>query len=173
MIQPRDPVLRIQADPAVVSASVQLPWGEILPLERLPELAVWQARFFVPGDVPDGAHRCLVMLRDRAGRLFREEKSFVIDSVAPAARWLNPVAEARAGDTLALRVDAPPDTRLLNASLEGAGRVALRWDAAAGCSLGTLKLPPGSPPGGRRLTLLAEDTAHNVYRKDYAVRILP
>ncbi len=173
VIQPRDPVLRIEADPSVTAASVQLPWGEILPLDYLPELAVWQARFFVPGDVPDGAHRCLVMLRDRAGRLFREEKTFVIDSAAPAARWLNPVAEARAGGTLALRVDAPPDTRLLHASLEGAGRVALRWDAAAGCSLGTLKLPPGSPPGARRLTLLAEDTAHNVYRKDYAVRILP
>jgi Ca-activated chloride channel family protein len=173
IIQPRDPVLRIQADPSIVAASVQLPWGEVLPLDFLPAAGVWQTRFFVPGDVPDGTHRCLVLLRDRAGQLFREEKSFVIDSVAPAARWLNPVAEARPGAALALRVDAPPDTRTLTASLEGAGRVALRWDAAAGCCTGTLVLPPGSPPGGRRLTLLAEDIAHNVYRKDYAVRILP
>ena len=30
-----------------------------------------------------------------------------------------------------------------------------------------------APPGMRMLSLVAEDQAHNVYRKDYQVRILP
>lgn len=173
VIQPMDPVIRIEADPGIAAATVVLPWGETLPMSFLPDAGCWQARFFAPPDLADGAHRCLVMLRDHDGRLFREDKSFVIDSRPPAVRWLNPVPEVRAGAELRLEVDAPPDTRSLSASLGGWGRVKLRWDVLRKCCTGVLPVASAVPPGGGRLILVAEDLAHNVFRKDYTVRILP
>ncbi|NLI45584.1 MAG: VWA domain-containing protein [Acidobacteria bacterium] len=173
VIQPKDPVLRVAADPSVVAATVRLPWGETLPMRWIESLGVWQTRFFVPAEVADGTHRCLVILRDGGGRLYREEKSFVIDSRAPAVRWRNMVETVAGGARLRLDVDAPPDTRHLTATIEGGGRVRLAWSAADRCCTGMLSVPAGSAPGMRVLSLVAEDQAHNVYRKDYQVRILP
>ena len=173
VIQPKDPVLRLKTDPEIISVSVRLPWGESLPLRFIPSLGLWQTRFFVPPDLTDGTHRCLVVMRDRQGRLLREEKTFLVDSQAPAVRWLNPVAEFRPGESVVLKVDAPADTRSLTASLPGAGRVRLRWDDLRKCCLGTLSVPAKAPPGPRQLCLVAEDTAHNVYRADFQVRVLP
>jgi len=173
VIQPKDPVLRLKTDPDIVSVSVRLPWGESLPLRFIPSLGLWQTRFFVPADLADGTHRCLAVLRDRQGRLIREEKSFLVDSQAPAVRWLNPVDEFRPGAALVLKVDAPADTRSLTAFLPGSGRVRLRWDDLQKCCLGTLTVPAKAPPGRQQLCLVAEDIAHNVYRKDYQVRVLP
>ncbi|MBP7867771.1 MAG: VWA domain-containing protein [Acidobacteria bacterium] len=173
VIQPMDPVVRIKADPNVVSASVVLPWGESIRMRYLPREGIWQARFFVPPNALDGDHRCYVMLRDQDGLLYREEKSFTIDSRAPSATWVNPVRTCRAGGSFALLVDAPQDTRYLTASLEGLTRSRLAWDPRVKLNTGRLTVPAGAPPGECRLSVIAEDRAHNLFRRDYTVRILP
>lgn len=171
VIQPMDPVIRIQADPSIVSASVLLPWGETLPMKPLSG-NLWQARFVAPGDLAEGTHSCTVILRDRSGGLFREAKTFVLDGSPPVCRWLDPVTTVRVGSELHLRVAASADTRTLVANLGGVDRTVLRWNPSSNCCTGVLRVPPGLPWGPLRLTLMAEDLARNVYRKDYEVRVI-
>ena len=173
VIQPMDPVVRVKADRSIVSASLVLPWGESVAMHYLPREDVWQARFFVPPNALDGDHRCTVMLRDADGRLIREEKRFTIDSQAPDAVWKNPVKECRAGRPLRIWVSAPSDTRFLTASLQGLARSPLKWDPGLKYNTGMINVPVGAPPGLCRLTITAEDRAHNLFRKDYTVRVLP
>ena len=55
-IQPGDPVLRVECDPATVSATALLPFGQRLALVRRPGTSLWEGRFLVPAGFPDGRH---------------------------------------------------------------------------------------------------------------------
>src|SRR3989440_421343 len=110
LIQPGDPVLRVKTDPAIKAVFVVLPFGETLPLKFLADEGVWEVRFLAPAWLPDGTYRCRLLLTDRDGRGYQEEKSFVVDSHAPKLRVSVSAETVRAGDELPIRVAADSDT---------------------------------------------------------------
>ncbi|MGH9767608.1 MAG: VIT and vWA domain-containing protein, partial [Blastocatellia bacterium] len=80
VIQPGDPVIRVKTDPSIKSVFAVLPFGETLPLKYLASEGVWEVRFFAPAWMPDGTYRCRLLMTDKQGNGYQEEKSFVVDS---------------------------------------------------------------------------------------------
>lgn len=72
-----------------------------------------------------------------------------------------------------LRASATRSTRTLVARLEGAAPVTMRWDPRAGLNTGKLLVPDDLPPGNYRLTVIAEDIAHNIGTQEVRIEILP
>ena len=173
LIQPGDPVLRVKTDGSIVSVFAVLPFGETLPLKFLPSQGVWEVRFFAPAWTPDGTYRCRVLLTDKDGNGYQEEKSFVIDSHAPK---LTPKIESqavRAGDDVLLRVDADSDTARLVARMYGVQPVQLFWSSKEQTNMGKLRVPTGLAAGRYTVTISAEDFAHNQSSAEIQIEILP
>jgi len=80
LIRPGDPVLRVKTDPSIASVVALFPFGLVKPLRYLPEEDTWQTRFLAPVDMNDGTYSVRLILRDRAGHVYRESKTFVIAS---------------------------------------------------------------------------------------------
>ncbi|NOT61918.1 MAG: VWA domain-containing protein, partial [Acidobacteria bacterium] len=171
VIQPGDPVIRIKTDPAITAVTAVLPFGETLPLHFITSAGVWQTRFLAPAWLPDGAYRCRILLTDREGRAYQEEKSFVIDSHAPRLT-VNAMPRVTAGSELPIRVTADGDTTRLTAKLYGAAPVTLTWSSEAKANVGTLRVPAGLSAGSYRLTVTAEDAAHNQSQIETLVQVL-
>jgi Ca-activated chloride channel family protein len=72
-----------------------------------------------------------------------------------------------------LKVSASQSTRTLVAKLEGASPVALNWDARAGFNAGRLVIPEQAIPGTYKLTVTAEDIAHNIGTQEVQIEVLP
>jgi Ca-activated chloride channel homolog len=161
LIQPGDPVLRVKTDAAITAVFAVLPFGETLPLRFLADEGVWEARFLAPAWLPDGTYRCRLLLTDKDGRGYQEEKSFVVDSHAPKLRVSLPSATVRAGDELNVRVAADRDTVRLVAKLYGAQPAQLFWSDKEQTNVGNLRVPPTLAAGQYVLTVTAEDFAHN------------
>ncbi|MGH9937160.1 MAG: VWA domain-containing protein, partial [Blastocatellia bacterium] len=127
VIQPGDPVIRVKTDPSIKSVFAVLPFGETLPLKYLAGEGVWEVRFFAPAWMPDGTYRCRLLLTDKQGNGYQEEKSFVVDSRAPKLRLVAQSQTVRAGDELLVRFKADRDALRIVAKMYGAQPVYLAW----------------------------------------------
>jgi Ca-activated chloride channel family protein len=183
VIRPGDPVLRVRTDPAIESVVAIFPFGLTKELRHLasedtPDDAaaggrLWETRFLAPADMHDGTYSVRLILRDRSGNTYREAKTFVIASTPPAVRILLPGRRLHRGQTVLLRATASESTRTLTARLEGAAAVSLRWNAAAGANAGALTIPADMAIGTYKLSVTAEDIAHNLGSEEVTVEVVP
>jgi Ca-activated chloride channel homolog len=173
LIQPGDPVLRVKTDASITSVFAVLPFGETLPLKFLPGEGVWEVRFFAPAWMPDGTYRCRLLLTDKNGKGYQEEKSFVIDSHAPKLMAKLDSRAVRAGEEVLLRVDADSDTARLVARMYGAQPVQLFWSDKEQTNVGRLRVPPSLAAGRYTVTISAEDFAHNQSSAEIQIEVLP
>jgi Ca-activated chloride channel family protein len=173
VIRPGDPVLRVHTDPAIISVMALFPFGLTKPLHFLSKEDVWQTRFLAPIDMADGTYSMRLVLRDRSGNTYREAKTFVIASKPPTLKLVMESKQFRRGDSIHLKVHASSSTRTLMAHLEGGLPVSLHWNHDAAASTGEVAVPADLPPGRYRLTVTAEDIAHNIGSQEVQVEILP
>ncbi|MGH9492428.1 MAG: VIT and vWA domain-containing protein [Terriglobales bacterium] len=173
VIRPGDPVLRVKTDPSIVSVVALFPFGLIKSLRYLPQEDTWQTRFLAPCEMEDGTYSVRLILRDRAGRVFRESKTFVISSRPPLVRVRLDKKQFRRGEVVALRVAASQSTRTVVARMSGVAPVNLRWSQRAGANTGELVIPPDLPAGRYSLTVTAEDIAHNIGSQEVSLDVVP
>jgi Ca-activated chloride channel homolog len=173
VIRPGDPILRVKTDESITSVIALFPFGLVQPLRHLPAEDVWQTRFLAPTDMQDGTYSVRLILRDRLGHTYRESKTFVISSKSPVVQVKLDRTRFQRGQTVNLRVQASQNTRTLVARLEGAAPVELRWDAKARASTGELVIPEQAIPGNYKLTVTAEDIAHNIGTQEVRLEVLP
>ena len=173
VIRPGDPVLRVKTDESIVSVVALFPFGLVQKLRYLSDEDTWQTRFFAPSDMQDGTYTVRLVLRDRAGHTYRETKTFVIASKPPVVQIKLNTKSYRRGQVVDLKVAASPSTRTLVARLEGAAPIALKWDARAGMNMGQLLIPEQAIAGTYKLTVTAEDIAHNTGSQEVDIEIVP
>jgi Ca-activated chloride channel homolog len=172
VIQPGDPVIRVKTAASITSVFAVLPFGETLPLKFLAEEGVWEVRFLAPSWLPDGTYRCRLLLTDKQGNGYQEEKSFVIDSHPPKLKAEVSSRTVRAGEELLIRVGADSDTMRLVAKLYGAQPVQLFWSDKERVNTGRLRVPTGLAPGQYTLSISAEDFAHNQASVEITIEVL-
>jgi Ca-activated chloride channel family protein len=158
-IQPGDPVLRVECDPATASAVALFPFGLRLPLVRRPGTHLFEGRFLVPEGLKDGAYTVRIVLRDAAGGTASEVKRFVIDGRAPSIAPELPRV-ARPGETLRVAVRTDEDVIVLEARLADGAPVPLRWDEASKRSVGFIHVP-AVLTGAQSVFIEAVDAAKN------------
>ena len=173
VIRPGDPILRVKTDESIVSVVALFPFGLVQPLRYLSSEDIWQTRFLAPTDMQDGTYTVRLVLRDRVGQTYRESKTFVIASKPPVVEVRLDRKRFHRGQTIALRVQASQSTRTLVARLEGAAPVELRWNASAAANTGELIIPEQTIPGSYKLTVTAEDIAHNIGTEEVQIEVLP
>lgn len=173
VIRPGDPVLRVRTDPAICSVVALFPFGLVKPLRHLANEDVWETRFLAPEDMRDGTYSVRLVLRDQKGNTYREAKTFVIATTPPTVRIQLTQNRARRGESLPLKVSASQTTRTLVARMEGAGAVELHWNPQAAANTGSLQIPADLPAGKYRLTVTAEDIAHNTGSQEIEIEIVP
>ena len=173
VIRPGDPVLRVKADESIVSVVALFPFGLVQPLRHLSTEDIWQTRFLAPSDMQDGTYSVRLILRDRLGHTYREAKTFVIASKPPVVEVKLDRKRFQRGQAISLKVGASRSTRTLVARLEGAAPVTLRWDAKASANTGDLIIPNETIPGTYKLTVTAEDIAHNIGTREVHIEVLP
>ena len=173
VIRPGDPVLRVRTDPSIVSVVALFPFGLTKPLRHLDKEDMWQTRFLAPIDMEDGTHTVRLIMRDRNGAIYREAKTFVIASKPPTLKIILARKQFRKGEPIRLKVHASSSTRTLLAQLEGAPPVNLRWNPDESASTGEIMVPSELVPGRYRLTITAEDIAHNIGAQEVQIEVLP
>ena len=173
VIRPGDPVLRVKTDESIVSVIALFPFGLIEPLRYLSSEDIWQTRFLAPTDMQDGNYTVRLILRDRLGQTYRESKTFVIASKPPVVEVKLERNRFQRGQAIALKVHASETTRTLVARLEGAAPVELRWNPQAAANTGELVIPQQTIPGAYKLTVTAEDIAHNIGTGEVQIEVLP
>jgi len=172
LIQPGDPVIRVKTDESVREVFAVLPFGETLPLKFLESEKVWETRFLAPAWMTDGTYKCRLLLTDKNGNGYQEEKTFVVDSRAPKVKINLEKQTFQAGEEIELKVSADSDTNRLTAKLYGAKPVRLYWSGAAKANVGRLKIPENLASGKYVLSVSAEDFAHNQTTEDVQIEIL-
>lgn len=173
VIRPGDPVLRVKTDESIKSVIALFPFGLVQPLRYLSSEDVWQTRFLAPVDLQDGTYTVRFILRDQVGHTYRESKTFVIASKPPVVQVKLDRKRFQRGQTISLKASASESTRTLVARMDGAVPVALRWDAKAAANTGTLMIPQQAIPGTYKLTVTAEDIAHNIGTQEVQIEVLP
>jgi Ca-activated chloride channel family protein len=173
VIRPGDPVLRVKTDESISSVMALFPFGLVQKLRYLSGEDTWQTRFLAPDDMQDGTYTVRLVLRDRAGHTYRELKTFVIASKPPVVQIRLDGKRYHPGETVNLKASASQSTRTLIARLEGVAPVALNWDARAGGNVGQLVIPEQTVPGTYKLTVTAEDIAHNIGTQEVQIEVLP
>ncbi len=158
-IQPGDPVLRVECDEGTRAATALFPFGLKLELVRRPATNIWEGRFLVPEGLRDGRYSVRILLRDATGARISETKHFILDGKAPEIHPELP-ASVRSGDLVQIKARTDEDVVFLSVRLGDGAPVPLRWDAAAKCSIGMVRVPEG-PPGPRELIFEAVDGAKN------------
>lgn len=171
VIRPGDPVLRLKADPSIVSVIALFPFGLTKPLRYLKQEDTWQTRFLAPVEMADGTYQVRLILRDRAGNVYRENKSFVIASKTPVIRARLENSRVRAGQTIRILAQASGNARTMTARLYGALPAPLRWSSAAKANTGEIVVPAELPPGRYTVHVTAEDIAHNVGTQEVSLEI--
>ncbi|MGH9801362.1 MAG: VWA domain-containing protein, partial [Blastocatellia bacterium] len=172
VIQPGDPIIRVKTDASIKEVFAVLPFGETLPLKFLPNEGVWRARFLAPAWMPDGTYRCRLLMTDKQGNGYQEEKSFVIDSHSPKLSLRVDSQTVRAGDDITVKVTADKDTMRLIARLYGAQPIQLAWSEKEKVSIGRLRVPAGLASGQYAVTVSAEDFAHNQSSVEVMVSVI-
>jgi Ca-activated chloride channel family protein len=173
VIRPGDPILRVKTDASIHSVIALFPFGLVEPLRYLSAEDVWQTRFLAPPDLADGTYTVRLILRDGLGHTYRESKTFVIASKPPVVDVRLEGKRFQRGQAVTLNVRASESTRTLVARLEGAAPVELHWDSKAGANTGQLLIPAEEIPGNYKLTVTAEDIAHNVATQEVPIEVLP
>jgi Ca-activated chloride channel family protein len=173
VIRPGDPILRVKTDESIVSVIAVFPFGLVQPLRHLSSEDVWQTRFLAPADMQDGTYTVRLILRDQAGRTYRESKTFLIASKPPVVQVKVDRKRYQRGDSIAMKVSASETTRSLVARIDGAVPVPLRWDSKSGTNTGALMIPEQMIPGTYKLTVTAEDIAHNIGTQEVQIEVLP
>lgn len=173
VIRPGDPILRVHTDPAIVSVVALFPFGLEKPLRYLPDEEAWQTRFLAPPEMSDGVYPVRLILRDQDGRVYREQKSFVIASKPPTVKVKLNQTRFRAGESIPLTVNASQNTRTLVARVEGLAPVPLHWNRDAAASTGQVPLPVRLPAGNYTLAVTAEDIAHNLATAEVHIEVVP
>ncbi len=173
LIRPGDPVLRVRTDASIVSVIALFPFDLNKPLRYLRNEDIWQTRFVAPDDLGDGTHIVRLILRDKNGHVYREQKTFVISSHPPVVRIRLASSRVHPGDELKLRVEASETTRTITARLYGAEPLSLRWSEADKSNIGTLAIPSTLPAGRYSIHVSAEDIAHNVSQQEVPLEVLP
>src|ERR1017187_4959820 len=173
VIRPGDPILRVKTDPSIASVVALFPFGLVQPLRYLSSEDIWQTRFLAPTDMQDGTYTVRLVLRDRLGRTYRESKTFVIASKPPVVEVKLDRKRFQRGQAIDLKVRASQSTRTLVARLEGAAPVELRWNPQAAANTGQLFVPEQTIPGSYKLTVTAEDIAHNIGTGEVQIEVLP
>jgi Ca-activated chloride channel family protein len=173
VIRPGDPILRVKTDESIVSVIAVFPFGLVQPLRHLSSEDVWQTRFIAPTDMQDGTYTVRLILRDQTGHTYRESKTFVIASKPPVVQVKLDRKRFQRGQSIAMKVSASETTRTLVARMDGAAPVPLRWDAKSGANTGALTIPEQMIPGTYKLTVTAEDIAHNIGTQEVQVEVLP
>src|SRR5262249_55801467 len=158
---------------SIVSVVAMFPFGLVKPLRFLKDEDIWQTRFLAPSDMSDGTYQVNMVLRDREGHVYREQKSFVIASKPPVVRVHLDKQSYHRGETLRLRVSASATSRTIVARMLGAAPVHLRWNAEMKFNTGELIVPTHLPAGRYKLTVNAEDFAHNIGSQEVPVDVLP
>ncbi|HEX8369845.1 MAG TPA: VIT domain-containing protein [Pyrinomonadaceae bacterium] len=172
LIQPGDPVIRVKTDESIKEVFAVLPFGESLPLKFLESEKVWETRFLAPAWMADGTYKCRLLLTDRNGNGYQEEKTFVVDSRAPKVKINLAKQTFRAGETINLKVSADSDTNRLNARLYGAKPVRLFWSNLEKSNVGALPIPENLASGKYALTVTAEDFAHNQTTEELQIEVI-
>jgi Ca-activated chloride channel family protein len=173
LIRPGDPVLRVKTDESISSVVAMFPFGLVKQLKYLQDEDTWQTRFLAPGDLADGTYNVRLILRDKQGHVYRESKSFVIASQPPVVRVKLDNARVRRGEVMKLRVSASDTTRTIVARMPGAGPAYLRWNPEMGSNTGEIMIPATLAAGKYKLTVTAEDFAHNIGTGEVDVESLP
>ena len=173
VIRPGDPILRVKTDESIVSVIAVFPFGLVQPLRHLSSEDVWQTRFLAPTDMQDGTYTVRLILRDQTGHTYRESKTFVIASKPPVVQVKLDRKRFQRGQSIVMKVSASETTRTLVARMDGAAPVPLRWDAKSGANTGALTIPEQMIPGTYKLTVTAEDIAHNIGTQEVQVEVLP
>ncbi len=164
-------MLRVKTDNSIVSVIAMFPFGLVKQMRYLEGEDAWQTRFLAPVDMNDGTYQVQLVLRDRQGHVYRESKSFVIASKAPAIRVKLDAPKIHAGGTLRIAAMASANTRTITARLWGAEPVSLRWNAALRTNAGEISIPAGMPPGKYQLVVTAEDIAHNITSEEVGLEV--
>ncbi|HJT27929.1 MAG TPA: VIT domain-containing protein [Pyrinomonadaceae bacterium] len=172
LIQPGDPVLRVQTDESINSVFAVFPFGETLPLKFLQAEGVWEVRFLAPAWLPDGTYRCRLLMTDKNGNGYQETKSFVIDSHAPKLGVKLDDKLIKAGEELIVKVSADSDTVRLFARIYGAQPVWLSWSQQDQTNIGKLRVPANLAAGRYMLTISAEDAAHNQSTAEVPIEVI-
>jgi Ca-activated chloride channel family protein len=173
VIRPGDPILRVKTDESINSVIALFPFGLVQPLRYLATEDIWQTRFLAPSDMQDGTYTVRLILRDRMGHTYRESKTFVIASQPPVVNIRLDRERFHRGEVVNLSVRASQSTRTLIARLEGAAPVELHWDARAGANTGQILIPEQEISGVYKLTVTAEDIAHNIGSEEVQIAVLP
>ena len=173
VIRPGDPILRVKADESIASVIAVFPFGLVQPLRYLSSEDVWQTRFLAPPDMQDGTYTVRLILRDQAGHTYRESKTFVIASKPPLVQVKLDRKRYQRGENILIKVAASETTRTLVARMDGAVPVPLRWDSKSGANSGALGIPEQMVPGTYKLTVTAEDIAHNIGTQEVQIEVLP
>lgn len=173
LIRPGDPLLRVRTDSSIISVVALFPFGPVKKLRYLPDEDTWQTRFLAPTDLEDGVHRVRLLMRDKAGHVYRESKTFVIASKPPIVRVKLEKTRVRRGERVNMHVGASSTTRTITARLYGAQPVRLRWNPDMASSTGALLVPAHLAPGKYTLTVTAEDFAHNIGSQEVSIEIEP
>jgi len=171
VIRPGDPVLRVHTDESITQVTAVFPFGLTKQMTYIKGEDVWETRFIAPQGMADGVYHCRLILVDKRGRAYQEEKTFVIDSHPPKIQATLDRAVAHAGDELVITVRADSDTRTIAARIFGALPVPVVWDAKAKANVGRLRIPAGLPSGTYTIRITAEDFAHNSSEAEVSLRV--
>ncbi|HQU85900.1 MAG TPA: VIT and VWA domain-containing protein, partial [Pyrinomonadaceae bacterium] len=153
LIQPGDPVIRVKTDESVKEVFAVLPFGETLPLKFLESEKVWETRFLAPVWMTDGTYKCRLILTDKNGSGYSEDKTFVVDSRAPKVKINLEKTTFQADEEIKLKVSADSDTNRLFARVYGAKPVQLFWSKDEKTNVGKLKIPADLVSGKYTLTV--------------------
>jgi Ca-activated chloride channel family protein len=172
VIRPGDPVLRVRADESITEVTAVFPFGLTKRLVYIKNDDIWETRFIAPREMADGVYRCRLILVDRQGRAYQEEKSFVIDSRPPVLRASVDRPVARAGEEVTITVRSDSDTRVIAARVFGSLPAPVVWSPEAKANVGRLRIPLGLPSGKYTIRVTAEDFAHNSSATELEVEVI-
>ena len=172
LIEPGDPVIRVKTDPSVTNVVAVLPFGETLPMKFLASEGVWEGRFLAPDWMVDGTYQCRLLLTDKDGNGYQEQKSFVIDSRAPKVKIGLDKKTYSAGESVRLSVSSDSDTYRLVARVYGAKPAELRWSPQDKTNVGELQIPPDLVSGRYTVSVTAEDFAHNQTTEEVQIEVI-
>jgi Ca-activated chloride channel family protein len=114
-----------------------------------------------------------LILRDQAGHTYRESKTFVIASKPPVVQVKLDRNRYQRGESIAMKVNTSETTRTLIARMDGAVPIPLHWNADSRANTGALTIPEQMIPGTYKLTVTAEDIAHNIGTQEVQIEVLP
>ncbi len=172
LIQPGDPVIRVKTDASIKEVFAVLPFGETLPLKFLAAEGVWETRFLAPVWMADGTYKCRLLLTDKNGIGYSEDKTFVVDSRAPKVKINLEKQTFQTGEEINLKISADSDTNRLIAKLYGAKPVQIFWSNEARANIGKLRIPENLASGKYVLSVSAEDFAHNQTTEELQIEVL-